>query len=56
MLVRDIYQGVYVNVCVHQGVTFFALPNCVQLTYLRHLSLMTKIYGLLQLIIICSFT
>ena len=28
--------------------------NCVQLPYLRHLSLVTKIHGLLQLIIICT--
>ena len=32
----------------------FALPKCVQLPYLSHLSLMTRIYGLLQLIIICT--
>ena len=32
----------------------FALPKCVHLPYLRHVSLMTKIYGLL--IIICTFT
>ena len=31
------------------GVTAFV-------TYLRHLSLMTKMYGLLQVIIICTFT
>ena len=30
-----------------------ALPKCVHVLYLRHVSLMTKIYGLLQLIIIC---
>ena len=29
----------------------FSLPKCVHMPYLRHLSLMTKIYGLLQLII-----
>ena len=29
----------------------FALPKCVHLPYLRHVSLITKIYGLLQLII-----
>ena len=32
----------------------FALLKCVQLLYLRHISLMTRIYGLLQLIIICT--
>ena len=30
----------------------FALPKCVHLPYLSHLSLITKVYGLLQLIII----
>ena len=30
------------------GCDLFVLPKCVQLPYLRHLSLMTKIYGLLQ--------
>ena len=34
----------------------FALSKCVHLPYLRHLSLMTKIYGLLQLIIVCTST
>ena len=29
-----------------------ALPKCVHLPYLRHVSLMTKIYELLQLIIV----
>ena len=33
----------------------FALPKCVQLPYLKHISLMTRIYGLVQLIIICSY-
>ena len=37
---------------VHHGVTLtLAQPKCVPLQYLRHSSLMTKIYGLLQLII-----
>ena len=31
---------------MHHGVTFFALPKCVHLPYLRYLSLMTKINGL----------
>ena len=30
----------------------FALPKCVHLPYLRHVALMTKIFGLQQLIII----
>ena len=34
----------------------FALPKCVYLPYLIHVTLITKIYGLLQLIIICTFT
>ena len=34
---------------VHHGVTFF-LPKCVHLPYLRHLSFVTKLYGLLQLL------
>ena len=43
---------------MHRGVTFLtlALPKCVHLPNLRPVSLMTKIYGLLQLIIICTFT
>ena len=32
-----------------------ALPKCVHLPYLRDVSLMTKTYGLLQLIIMCTF-
>ena len=42
------------RVGVHHGVTFIlgcAVPKCVHLLYLRYFSLMTKIYGLLQLII-----
>ena len=40
---------------MHQDVTFhWALTKCVHLPYLRHVSLMTKIYELLQLIIICT--
>ena len=31
------------------------LPKCVHMPYLRHSSLMTKIYGLLQLIITMYF-
>ena len=31
------------------------MPKCVHLPYLIHVSLMTKTYGLLQLIIICAF-
>ena len=44
------------GVGVHHGLTCFPLLKCVHLLYLRHLSLMTKMYGLLQLIIICTFT
>ena len=33
-----------------------ALPKCVHLLYFIQVSFMTKIYGLLQLIIICNFT
>ena len=32
-----------------------ALPKCVHLPYLRHVSLVTKIYGLLQLVIIIMY-
>ena len=32
-----------------------ALPKCVHLPYLRPVSLIKKMYGLLQLIIICTF-
>ena len=40
---------------MYHGVTLtLALSKRVHLPYLRHLSLMTKIYGLLQLIIICT--
>ena len=36
---------------MHHDVTFnFGSAKCVHLPYLRHLSLMTKVYGLLQLI------
>ena len=35
---------------MHHGVTFL-LCQSVQLPYLRHVSLMTRIYGLLQLVI-----
>ena len=55
ILSRDIGYGLYVNVCA-SWCDLFALPKCVQLPYLRHLSLLTKIYGLLQLIIICTST
>ena len=44
----------------HYGVTLvycltFSLRKCFLLPYLRHISI-TKICGLLQLIIICTFT
>ena len=39
------------DVGVHHHYVTFALPKCVYLPYLRHISLMTKIYGLMQLII-----
>ena len=52
---RDISYGVYVNMCA-SWCDLFTLPKCVHLPYLRHLSLMTKINGLLQLITICTFT
>ena len=48
---------------MHHAVTFnmvwpltLALPKCVHLPYFGHVSLMTKIYGLLQPIIIYTFT
>ena len=42
---------------MHHGVTFnMALQKCIHLPYLIHSSLMTKVYGLLQLIIVCTFT
>ena len=40
----------------HGGPLALAQPKCVHLPYLRHLSLVTKIYGLLQMIIICTLT
>ena len=41
---------------MHHGPLTLAVPKCVHLPYLRHVSLITKIYGLLQMIIICTFT
>ena len=42
------------GVGVHHGVTFItsALPKCVHLPYFRHVSRMTTIYGVVQLIIV----
>ena len=45
---NDSGQGV--KVCIMVLPLTLALPKCVHLPSLRHLSLMTKIYGLLQLI------
>ena len=53
----DIWYGHCLGcVGVHHGVTFNLGSAKVCSPYLRHLSLMTKIYGLLQLFIICTFT
>ena len=42
---------------MHHGVTFnFDPAKCVHLPYLRHVYLMIKIYGFVQLIIMCTFT
>ena len=42
---------------MHHGVTLaLVLRKCVHLPYLSHVSVKTKMYGLLQLIIICTFT
>ena len=38
------------------GVTFVARPECFQLLHLRHTSPITKLYGLLPLVITCTFT
>ena len=46
-------QGIVFTHCVRMGGWLaLALSKCLHLPYLRHVSLIAKIYGLLQLIII----